>query len=145
MLRIKDRMMVPQGLYDYTVKETGERFESHGLGMLMVKVKEHMEANNLPIPKNLGLVIEEDWCSRRQDYCQDEDAPRPRNTSKDEWGSLSALISKVAIGGADALAKISSALGIHCVGCQRRHRIIKEMKRLGFTETLKRLKETFNA
>jgi hypothetical protein len=145
MLRIKDRMMVPRGLYDYTVPQTGVRFESHGFGALMVKVREHMEANHIAVPDNLGDVIEEDWCKRREDYCQDAEAPRPKGVGKIEWESLSGLIAKVAISGADALAAISKALGIDCANCQRRHKIIREMRRLGFSETLRRLKETFNA
>lgn len=142
MQRIKDRMMVPRGLYDYTVPETGIRFESHGFGALVVKVQENYSDNSLPVPQNLYELVEADWCKRRPEYCEDGDAPRPRNTTVQEWGTLKELISKVAIGGADALAKISSALGIHCAKCQRRHKIITEMRRLGFAETVRRLKET---
>lgn len=145
MLRIKDRTIVPRGLYDYTVKETDARFESHGFGALVVKVRQHLEANNLALPEDLSSVIEEDWCKRRKDWCIDTDAPRPRNVSEQEWGSLKSLIAKVAISGADALAKISSALGIHCSACNARHKIIREMRKLGFAETLRRLKDTFHA
>lgn len=144
MIRIKDRMMVPRGLYDYTVPETGIRFESHGFGALVVNVQKNYSDNSLPVPQNLNEVIEADWCQRRPEYCEDGEAPRPRNTTSEEWGSLKELLAKVAIGGADALAKISSALGIHCAKCQRRHKIISEMRRLGFSETVKRLKETLH-
>jgi hypothetical protein len=145
MLKIKDRMMVPKGMYDYTVEQTGVRFESHGFGSLVVKVREHLAANDLPLPLNLGDVIEEDWCKRREEWCLDDSIPRPKGVGKEEWSSLSELIAKVAIGGADALATISKALGIRCSGCSARHKIIREMRRLGFSETLKRLKQTFHA
>jgi len=145
MLRIKDRMMVPRDLYDYTVKETGVRFESHGFGNLLVKVREHMEANHLVVPLNISELVEEDWCSRREAWCEDANAPRPKSVSKEEWGSLSALVAKVAGSGADALKAISSALGVNCSGCNARHKIIKEMRKLGFAETMRRLKETFHA
>lgn len=145
MLRIKDRHIVPRGLYDYTVKETDTRFESHGFGSLVVKVKEHMEANNLPLPEDLGGVIEEDWCKRKEDWCEDTNARRPKSVDKMEWNSLSELVASIAISGADALAKISGALGIKCTGCSNRHQIIRHMRKVGFAETLKRLKETLHA
>lgn len=142
MQRIKDRMMVPRGLYDYTVPETGIRFESHGFGALVVKVRTNYTDNSLPVPQDLNEIIEADWCKRRPELCEDGEARRPRFTTNEEWGSLKELIAKVAIGGADALSRISSALGINCAKCQRRHRIISEMRRLGFAETVRRLKET---
>jgi hypothetical protein len=137
--------MVPRDLYDYTVKETGVRFESHGFGNLLVKITEHMEANAIPVPENLAGIVEEDWCKRREDWCQDSEAPRRKDVTKGEWNSLKELISKVAIGGADALATISKALGIDCSTCNARHKIIREMRRLGFVETMRRLKETLHA
>lgn len=138
-------MMVPKGLYDYTVEQTGVRFESHGFGNLLVKVIEHMEANSIQVPDDLARVVEEDWCKRREDWCKDDTAPRPKDVSKGEWNSLKELISKVAISGADALATISKALGIHCSACNARHKIIREMRRIGFNETMRRLKETLHA
>lgn len=145
MLKIRDRTIVPPGLYDYTVPETKTTFQAHGFGLLLVKVREHMEANNIAEPESLSRIIEEDWCKRREDFCEDTENPRPRGTASGEWNSLQQLIATATIGGADALAAISKALGIDCKRCQKRHKIIQEMRRLGFAETMKRLKETLHA
>lgn len=144
MLKIKDRSKVPKELYDYTVPETQASFEAHGLGLLLVKVRKHYAANNLPVPQNLSEVVESDWCSRRPHHCGDPDTVVEK-AEQEHGESFNSLVASLAIPAADALAKISSALGIECSKCKTRHRIIREMKKRGFTETVRLLKETLHA
>lgn len=143
MLTIKDRSKVPRELYDYTVPETQTAFKAHGLGLLLHKIREHYTANKIPVPENLLYVVEADWCSRYPYHCEDPSAVVQKE--REDSDVLTKLIAAAAIPAADALATISKALGITCSRCQKRHRIIKEMQKRGFTETLKLLKETLHA
>lgn len=144
VLKIKDRSKVPKELYDYTVPETQATFTAHSIGLLLVKIEKHYRANNLASPETLSQIVEADWCSRREWHCEDTERVRPEK-HKPEGDALNSLLASVAIPAADALATVSKALGIDCSKCQTRHRIIKEMKKRGFTETLRLLKETLHA
>lgn len=141
MLTIRDRSKVPNGLYTYTVAETQAEFAAHSFGLLVVKVRKHLSANNLPIPENLSDVVEQDWCSRRPEHCQDPDEAVVLR-KKEDSDLFTQVIAAAAIPAADALATISKALGIHCSGCQKRHRIVREMRKRGLAETVRLLKET---
>jgi hypothetical protein len=145
MLTIKDRSRVPKELYDYTVPETQVTYVAHGIGVLLAKVRNCYIANQIPVPENLAQIVEQDWCNRRPWHCGDPDVIVVKTESKDETTSLNNLVAAVAGTGADALAAISTALGIHCSKCQKRHKIIKEMKKRGFMATLRMLKETLHA
>lgn len=144
MLRIKDRSKVPRELYDYTVPETKASFKAHGIGLLLVSVRKHYAANNLPVPENLSVVVEEDWCSRYPYHCADPEVVIEK-PEKEHGDAFNNFIASLAIPAADALAKVSAALGIDCARCKTRHRIIKEMKKRGFAQTVKMLKETLHA
>lgn len=144
MLKIRDRSKVPRELYDYTVPETQTHFEARSFGMCVAKVREGYIANKLPVPDKLPDLVESDWCSRYPHHCFDSEREIPAKQAE-EAGSLEGFIASLAIPAADALSVIGKALGIDCTKCQRRHKIIKEMKKRGFGATLKLLKETLHA
>jgi len=136
--RIRDKSMVPRGNFTYTVKETGAQFSSHVFPTLVIKVRQHMLANNVAVPLNLAVLIEQDYCERMPEYCKDMDAAHI-----DGETVLTGVVAALAIPAADALHAIGSALGINCQACNTRHRIIRQLKKLGLAETLRRLKGTF--
>lgn len=147
MLTIRDRSKVPKELYDYTAPETKIYSKAHAFGLLLVKVREGYTANKLPVPENLARVVEQDWCERHPYHCEDpDDLQRAVIEDQHETTDMfTRIIAAAAIPAADALAVVSKALGIDCATCQRRHRIIKQMRKLGFAETLRRIKETIHA
>lgn len=135
--QILDRRGVPRGNYDYTVAQTGHRLEGHVFGRLVVNVKAHMEANGVPVPADLASIIEEDFCTRRPEYCRDTDKPRINGED-----AFTQVVAAMAIPAADALHKIASVFGINCSACNQRHRVIKRIREVGVMETLRQLKET---
>lgn len=135
--QILDRRGVPRGNYDYLVVQTGHRFESHVFGQLVVNVQKHMDANGVPIPKDLALVVEEDFCTRRPEYCRDTEQPRVNGED-----AFTQVVAALAIPAADALHKIASVFGINCSACNQRHRVIRRIREVGVAETLRQLKGT---
>lgn len=147
VLTIKDRSKVPRELYDYTAPETQIYSKAHSIGLLIHKVREGYVANQLPIPENLARVVEQDWCDRNPHHCEDPDDLQRAiiEDKKESTDMFTRIVAAAAIPAADALAVVSKALGIDCATCQRRHKIIKEMRKLGFVETLRRIKDTLHA
>lgn len=136
--RILNKRDVPRGNYDFYVAETSTRLDSHVFAQLVQKVEQHMDANGVPIPPNLESYIEENFCSRRPEYCR-EDA-EPHQSGED---MLTNIAASLAVPVADALAGLSKLFGINCKSCNHRHRIIRQIRRTGLTETLRQLKGTF--
>lgn len=143
-IRIRDRHKVPNGGYTYVAPETATEFHSHSIGNLIFKVREHYVANSLPVPPELGRIVEDDWCRRRPELCVDSDDPSsPYHPSNPSGDLITNLAAALAIPAADLLAKASGLLGINCGGCKTRHKIIRNLKKLGYQEALKQLKATF--
>lgn len=136
--QILDRRGVPRGNYDYLVTQTGHRIEAHVFGQLVVRVKQHMMANGVPIQKDLETVIEEDFCTRRPEYCRDTDAPRVNGED-----AFTQVVAALAIPAADALHSLAKAFGINCKACNQRHQVIRRIKQVGVAETLRKLRGTF--
>lgn len=143
MNRIKDKRKVPRELYDYTVPETQAYFKAHSFGLLVHKVREHYDANNISIPSDLSDVVESDYCTRYPHHCDDPDRYIPKE-EQEQSDPFTQVLAAVAIPASEGLAAISKVLGIHCTGCQKRRRIIKEIRKAGISETIRRLKETFH-
>ena len=137
MIKIKDRTMVPRGLFNYTVPETNRRFSANTLGLVVSIVTRHMTANGITVPPDLATIIENDYCQRKPEYCHDETNPKRRDDL------LTRLAAHVAIPASDALARISGALGIKCAACQKRHEIIRRVEEIGFDEAVKQIRATF--
>lgn len=137
--RLLNRRDVPRGNYDYLVKETGHAFASHVFMQLVVQVRDHMAANAITPPNDLALIIEDDFCTRKPEYCRDTDAVRINGED-----ALTQVVAALAIPAADALHAVAGVLGIDCATCNRRRLIIKEIKKVGVAETLRRLKGTFS-
>jgi hypothetical protein len=138
--QILDRRGVPRGNYDYTVVKTGHRLEAHVFGRLVVMVKNHMAANGVEVPKDLEAIIEDDFCTRRPEYCRDTDAPRVNGED-----AFTQVVAALAIPAADALATVSKLFGINCKACNQRHQVIRRLKQVGVAETLRQLKGTFTS
>ena len=136
--QIRDKRSVPRGNYTYTVPATGQKFESHVFPLLVARVKAHMKANQIVVPSNIFEIIEDDYCTREPVYCND-----PTAVSVDGESAFTQIVAALAIPAADALHTLGGLFGINCKACNHRHRIIKEIKKVGVSETLKRLKGTF--
>jgi len=136
--QIRDPSVVPRGNFYYVVPATGQRFESHVFQLLVARVRVHMKANQIVIPPNLSGIIEDDYCQHEPIYCND-----PSAAIVDGESAFTQIVAAMAIPAADALHLIGSMFGINCNSCNKRHRIIKEIKKVGVSETLKRLKGTF--
>lgn len=141
-MKITDKSRVPRELYDYTAPQTNVIFKAHAFGLLVVKVREHYVANQIAVPENFSELVESDYCARRPDYCYDPNFVEP--LKENEPDLFADVVAAVGIPMSDALAAVSTALGVHCTKCQRRHRIIKEIRKVGVAETIRRLKETFH-
>lgn len=135
--QIADRSVVPRGNYDFTVKETGQTFSSHVFHPLVTKVVQHMASNGVPVPKNISDLMEEDFCERKPEYCRDTEHVRINGED-----GLTQVVAALAIPAAEALHKIGAVLGINCTACNQRRRIIKRIRELGVSETLRQLKGT---
>lgn len=136
--RLINKRDVPRGNYDYFVGKTGQTFYSHVFDLLVVKVREHMAANGVDIPPDLAILIEEDYCHRHPEYCRDNSARRVEGEE-----ALTQVAAALAIPAANALHVVGKALGINCEACNMRHRIIRRIKQLGVSETIRQLKGTF--
>lgn len=135
--QIVNKRDVPRGNYTFTVVETGWTGESHVFNNLVVQVRNHMAANSITPPNDLSLVIEDDFCTRKPEYCMDTDEVRVGGED-----ALTKVAAALMIPAADALHKIAGVFGINCTNCNWRYKIIKQLKKVGVTETLKRLKGT---
>lgn len=141
-MRISDRAKVPNGWYNYTQQPAGSLTKpvlltAHTVGLLVLRVRELRLANRIELGANLAHEVEQDFCERRKELCEDGDGhPLVHNSI------LDAVLAAVAIPAANGLAVLSKALGVQCAKCQLRHEIIKRVKELGFVETVRRIKAT---
>lgn len=137
MMRITDRNKVPRHGYTFTQVETGRQFSAHTPPGLFHKVREYQVANSLRVWTD--LEIEEDYCRRNPEQCNDG---TPRQAPVEHDDMLTRLGAAVGIPAANALSKLAAKLGIKCQSCNRRHQIIRSVRQIGFEEALRQLKET---
>jgi len=71
LLKLRVRWVVPPGGWIFTVEETQTKIRAGNEGELVLKVKEHLEANDLPVPWDLAGIVEDQICQRvGPDHCE---------------------------------------------------------------------------
>ena len=81
MLRLNNRNQVPAGGFKYTQKESGYQIQASSFFQLMIRVKEHRDANNYPVGINIEAEVEDQVCRNTvtNQFCRevrDEAAPK---------------------------------------------------------------------
>jgi hypothetical protein len=139
-IHIIDRKRVPRDQYNATDPNQGRIFRANQFGRLVDRMQEYQRANNYRVWTE--AEIEADYCQRYPYNCVDSEKPtRPADRSRAD-DILTGIAAAVGIPAADALAKLSTKLGVHCKTCAKRHAIIRRVRELGFHEALRQLKET---
>lgn len=136
-MRITDKSKGVRGGYSYTVQESQRSFSAPSLSRLVLKVREYQVANSFAV--STEQQIEEDFCNRRPELCNDGTA-KPYVEPHDDL--LTKIAAAVGIPAADALSKLTAKIGIKCKVCSKRHAIIRQIKEIGFDEALRQLRET---
>ena len=140
-IHITDRKRVPRDQFNFTDPNNGRIFRANMFGRMVDRVQEYQRANNYRIWTEAEL--EADYCQRYPYNCTDtEDNKRNRAERSRSDDILTGLAAAVGIPAADALAKLTEKLGVHCKTCAKRHAIIRRVRELGFSEALRQLKET---
>lgn len=88
-MRLKSYREVPPNSYRYTVPETGHQITAWSVESWLSKTKQHLEANNLPIPIDLLAIMEAQLCEILPvGWCEHDDPNRPRVDTNITWGDV---------------------------------------------------------
>lgn len=140
-IHITDRKRVPRDQFNFTDPTNGRVFRANMFGRLVARVQEYQRANSYRVWTEAEL--EADYCERYPYNCTDSEAP-PRQKAEHSKTEdlLTSIAAAVGIPASEALAKLTTKLGVHCATCAKRRAIIRRVRELGFSEALRQLKET---
>lgn len=87
--QLKSYREVPPDGYRYTFPETGHTIKSWSITAWVDKAREHLEANNLPVPDNLQAIMEDQLCNLLPvTWCEYTDPDRPRIDTRFSWADV---------------------------------------------------------
>lgn len=85
---------VPPGYYRYVPPETGVEITAWDADAWVRKAREHLQANNIPVPIDLQAQMEDQLCQvLPPGWCQFDDPSRPRVDTRLSWGDVEAASS----------------------------------------------------
>lgn len=82
MLKWIAKNRTPPDGWRYKVPDTGVTVKGSHWGHLLMRVEEHLVANNLPVPLNLEEYVENYMCGLFPDMCEDVEIPKSPHKKK---------------------------------------------------------------
>lgn len=109
----------PGGNYTYTQPETGMTFLGQTPGVLVMKVRNHRIANNIPV-KGMEQQIVDQFCDKQPDWCEDVDPETGKPTPLEMAGRFARAMLDWARAGFKTLPRERyDVRRLICEGCQQ--------------------------
>jgi hypothetical protein len=121
MLRLSNRSHVPTGGFRYTQPESGLQIDANSFDQLMVRIKEHRDANGYPININIEAEVEDQVCRNTTtgQWCREiDEEPAPRSYRVNEVLRFSRMLANKFIKGGERVEQATAnARAAICAGC----------------------------
>lgn len=115
---VKPNQVPPGGNFKYVQPETGMEFLGQTPGVIIMKVRQHRIANNIPV-RHMEQEITDQFCARQPDWCEDVDPESGKPTAREMAGRFARAMMDWARGGFKVVERGRyQARKDICEGCQ---------------------------